>query len=92
MYSIINQFVPNRIALAPSAPIALRREDFWRVWIEAEQTRGRATMDWTDYAAIAALAVSLANLIMISGIVSDVRGVTRTVDRQLVEIRGAGAR
>lgn len=48
-------------------------------------------MDWTDYAAIAALSISLVNLMMISGLVSDIRGVTRTVDRQLVEIRGPSA-
>ncbi len=44
-------------------------------------------MGWTDYAAIAALGISVLNLVIVSGLLSDIRGVTQSVDRQLVEIR-----
>lgn len=46
-------------------------------------------MDWTDIAALAALGVSLINLVILSGMLSDIRSITRTVDRQLTETREA---
>lgn len=49
-------------------------------------------MDWTDYAAVAALVISVINLLIVSGLLSDVRSVVRTVDRQLVEIRSRSTR
>lgn len=44
-------------------------------------------MEWTDIVAILALAISLINLVIVTGLLSDIRSITRNVDRQLMETR-----